>query len=157
MTVEKGKIHVLGEALSRAPHAPHGPEINTSSVTTVSLSLQFQDKYEQDAVFGPIFRGLKGIMSNDAVQKERVKRLLPLFQMKDGNVIYDGLTCVPRCSVKELMHLAHDAKISGHFSFSKTLARLKRFHWRNKLRDIQDYCKGCITCQQQKDSRQKPL
>ena len=39
----------------------------------------------------------------------------------------------------------------------RTLARSKNFYWRSKDKDVKSYVKGCLTCQQKKDSREKKL
>lgn len=156
LTLEKGRVHVLGDALSRAPHAPPIPEINNTTASAIELCPDFHKKYCQDKLFGPVISGLKGHFPDDKVQKERIHQLIQSFKLEGNKLLFDGMVCVPRCFVKEIMHLAHDSKLSGHFSFTKTLARLQGFYWKNKLRDVENYCKGCLTCQQQKDSRQKP-
>lgn len=70
---------------------------------------------------------------------------------------YEGKICVPRQNIKEVLRLAHDSPLGGHFGFSKTLSRLDKFHWYKKNSDIKQYCDGCATCQQSKDSHQKPF
>lgn len=126
--LEKGKVHVLGDALSRAPHAPLLPEINHSSLSQVSVLLNLHEKYEEDKLFGTIIRGLSGIFPDDKIQRKRVGHLLPSFRLDNRKLIYDGMICVPRVLVREILHLAHYSRVSGHFSFSKKLARVKRFY-----------------------------
>ena len=65
--------------------------------------------------------------------------------------------CIPRKPVSDVLHLAHDSKISGHFKFAKTRSRLSNFLWRHKSRDVRKYVEGCMKCQQFKDSNQKNL
>ena len=80
-----------------------------------------------------------------------------LFRM-DGNLLfYENKVCVPRKAVKDLLFEAHDTSVSGHFGAAKTLARLEKYHWKGKCRDVERHCQGCLTCQQQKDHRQKKL
>ena len=57
--------------------------------------------------------------------------------------------------MSNVLQLAHDSKISGHFGFYKTLSRLKNFHWKHKSRDVKQYVQGCIVCQQKKDHQGK--
>ncbi len=65
------------------------------------------------------------------------------------------MLCVPRKSVSKVLHEAHDSKIVGHLGLAKTLSRLDGFHWRHKVRDAKRYVQGFVSCQQNKDSRQK--
>lgn len=67
------------------------------------------------------------------------------------------MLCVPRVNIKDIMELANENKSAGHFGYAKTLWRLSNYHWRNKAGDVFDYCRGCHVCQQNKDSRVKPL
>lgn len=102
---------------------------------------------------------LKQVIQNfkDAVTNERISRVLQLFEINDNILYYEGLICVPRKNIKDIMDLAHDNMVSGHFGYTKTLARLSAYHWKNKAMDVFDYCRGCTTCQQNKDGRSKPL
>ena len=63
--------------------------------------------------------------------------------------------CVPRRCVRDLLHLAHDCKIAGHFAFAKTLQRLEAYHWKNRTRDAKIYVCGCLICEQEKETVQK--
>lgn len=65
--------------------------------------------------------------------------------------------CFTRANVRDVIHLAHDNKTSGHFRYTKTLARLEIYHWRFKGSDLFDYCQRCRICQQSKDGRAKPF
>ncbi len=65
------------------------------------------------------------------------------------------MLCVPRKSVSKVLHEAHDLRIGGHFGLATTLSRLDGFHWRHKVRDTKRYVQGCVSCMQNKDSRQK--
>lgn len=157
----KSKIHVLGVALSRIPHteAPTTFAINvmTREETSFEAPSHFKSMYRNDTTFGPIYRALDGTTSRCEVQREHIARLLPLFKLNDRFLLYDSKICVPRRNVKEILKIAHDNKLSGHFSFIKTLSRLNGFHWKHKTKDVEDYCAGCKICQCRKDSRKKPL
>eukprot|EP00171_Calliarthron_tuberculosum_P023620 IDg23620t1 len=111
ITLKPGKAHVLGDVLSRAPHAPSLPEIWRTTETPD--------------------------------EQVRVRQLMPLFILNNGRLFYDQKLCVPRKSVKQILELAHDTRVGGHFGFNKTLAILENFHWKHKLQDVRNYCKGC--------------
>ena len=80
-----------------------------------------------------------------------------MFKMDNERLYYNGNLCAPRKSLSDVLQLADDSKISGHFKFAKTLSKLSDFHWRHKSRDVRTYVEGCMKCQQSKDSNQKKL
>lgn len=57
--------------------------------------------------------------------------------------------------MRDLLHLLHDCKVAGHFSYAKTLGQLSSYHWKHKTRDVKSYCDGCVVFQQHKDGNQK--
>ena len=159
ITLKPGKIHVLGDTLSRAPHvikSESGTLLNSLEVPFI----EFEDvitRYDDDQFFGPIVRAMDGKFPNDEVQKRKLEKVLPMFSRNGQKLLYNGKVCVPRRSVSSVLQLAHDSKISGHFKFLKTLSRLEKFHWRHKTRDVRKYVDGCMKCQQYRDSNQKKL
>lgn len=53
-------------------------------VSRVSIPHDFGSHYQYDQLFRPIVKGIAGVFPDDAVQKNRVKRLMPLFRMEGG-------------------------------------------------------------------------
>lgn len=158
VNLKPGRVHVLGDVLSRAPHIMEDTTlVNTVSASGVQGALPFHPEYEDDQLFGPIVKGIQGELPQDKVQRDRTTRLLPLFSYLDGTLWYDKKICVPRRNVKDILYHAHDSPIAGHFGLAKTLGRLERYHWRHKARDVKQYVEGCQKCQQKKDSRAKKL
>lgn len=96
VTLKDGKVHVLGDALSRIPH--QRAIVETENVTALALSLPngFTENYECDAAFGTIFRAMNGELLKTHVEKVRVARLLPLFEKRGGKIFYDNKLCIPR-------------------------------------------------------------
>ena len=47
-----------------------------------------------------------------------------------------------------LIRMAHDVPIAGHFAKDKTLARLKHWHQATKAEDVEVYCRSCPVCQE---------
>lgn len=119
--------------------------------------LQFTEGYETDQFFAPVFRALRDEWPEEVVAKEKPRRILHLFRLDGNLLLYGNKICVPRKEVRELLFEAHDISVSGHFGAAKTLARLEKYHWKGKERDVERYCQGCRTCQQQKNLRQKKL
>ncbi len=78
-------------------------------------------------------------------------------------ITYDGLLyhrsrnghrlriIVPGTLRLAVLELYHDCKISGHLGYQKTLSRLlPRFYWPNLFKDVRQYVKSCLVCQQHK-------
>lgn len=128
MCLQPGRVYVLGDVLSRAPHVMEPVEIGNLEASRVSVDMQFEKKHEDDQLFGPLFRAMNGKPPTEKVERSRVDRMLPSFHTKDAVLYYKGNICVPRESVRSILHLAHDCNISGHFAYAKTLARVSRFH-----------------------------
>ena len=157
VNLRPGRVHVLGDVLSRAPHIMEQDLLAANATSAVSLDIEFGEQYAGDQMFGPIVRAFSGEWSDDPVQKERTARLLPLFKFEKGLLYYNGKVCVPRICVRDVLGLAHDLTVSGHFAFRKTIDRLHRYHWKHKTRDVMKYCEGCQICKQKKEQRNKKL
>ena len=91
----------------------------------------------------------------DEIQSRKLEKILPMFKKDCGRIYCNGNLCILRKSMSEVLQLAHDFNISGHFKFAKTLSRLSNFRWRHKSRDVRKYVQGCMKFQQFKDSNQK--
>lgn len=160
ITLVKGKVHVLGDVPSRAPHiikSDSSPELTNIQTLEVELPHKMVKNYEKDQFLGPIYAAKTGNLPNEKILRARVERLVPSFRIKDGLLYFENKICIPRKNVADLLRLAHDCKIAGHFSAAKTLSRLQNVHWRNKTKDVEEYCLGCLTCQTMKDGRTKRL
>ena len=152
INLKPGKIHVLGDALSRAPHA----SVNVMEVLKIDLE-DITNGYEDDKFYGPIWRALNGEEIASGTLQKKVENLLPSFHCDGAKLLYEGKLCVPRKAISSVMQLAHDAKTAGHFGYLKTLSRLKNYHWKHKARDVKQYIQGCMVCQQKKDYLGKKL
>ena len=160
INLKPGKIHVLGDKLFRAPHVLNGDLSNLKLNDVEVLGVDFEDfipSYEEDQFFGLIVKAMNRDWPKENEKKLTLKKILPLLERENKKLYYHGLLYVPRKSVSNLLQMAHDSKISGHFALGKTLSRLKRYHWRHKVRDVRNYIRGCIRCQQYNDSTQKKL
>lgn len=139
LTLVKGRVHALGDTPSRAPHVNNiGFSIGNTSIITPALELpeNFIENYHDDLTFSKIYQDFRGKTFDDKITIERVSRMMKFFKIKDELLYYEGMICVPRKNIKHLMDLAHDNKLSGHFGYTKTLARLARNHWKNKPMDV---------------------
>eukprot|EP00171_Calliarthron_tuberculosum_P023944 IDg23944t1 len=154
VTLKPGRIHVLGDVLSKIRD---GPIISNIHALKVHLPENFIQNYSSDQTFGPLIDAMNGTRPSDQTHVARLKRLIDVFKLKNGMLYYGNKLCVPRSNIRDLLELAHDCRISEHFGFEKALDRLTGFHWKRKTKDIEDCCRGCITCQENKDGRTKPL
>ena len=82
VNLHPGRVHVLGDLLSRVPHIMEQYLLAANSTCSASLAIVLGDHYTGDQMFGPIVRAFSGEWSDDRVQKERPVRLLPLFKYK---------------------------------------------------------------------------
>lgn len=144
-----GKMHVLGDSLSRIPNHPVIQQIQLVTPTFSELE-DVSSKYDADQLFGPIVATLEGQCREEPKQR-RIELLLPSFSKNGWRLLYHGKLCVPLHCRRQVLEIAHDSKVVEHLAFSKTLARLAEFHWKHKTRDVKRYCDICGICQQQKD------
>ncbi len=140
--MQPGKIHVRGDALSRAPHIA----FNAVEIPFIELDSVI-GSYENDQFFGPIVQAINGKEIEDPVKTNQVANLMPLFERDGKTLLYEGKLCIPKTSVAPILQMAHDARLVVIFGFSKTLSRLEMYHWRHKTRDVKRYVAGCLVCQ----------
>lgn len=150
ITLVRGKIHVLGDSVSRIPDRVAIHQLQCSAPSLLDLRKTIGN-YDTDQQFGPIVAALQGRWPDDAKHRRRLEELLPSFSLLDNELFYKGKLCVPSHARRSVLELAHDSKLAGHFAYSKTLARLAEYHWKHKAKDVKQYCAGCMVCQQQKD------
>ena len=75
ITLKAGKVHVLGDALSRAPHIMNEKTLSVNSVMLSNCVREpnFAGDYETDQFFGPVFRALRDEWPEEGVAKEKFK------------------------------------------------------------------------------------
>ena len=148
ITLKKGSVHVLGDALSRICHSEGEREVQNISCLTSDLVNQdsFKESLLRDSYFGRI---IGRIQTGDNLKR---------YRYQDGVLrLMTGELCIPRKFVKTVLAMAHDSPASGHYATEKTLDRLSNFFWKKKTRDVYNYVKGCLSCQQSKMPNQKPI
>ena len=79
------------------------------------------------------------------------RRWRPPHRCSDGMEVEQLILPVQcRCDV---LQLAHTIPLAGHLGKDKTAQRiLQRSYWPMLYKDVEDYCRSCVTCQ--KSSRQ---
>lgn len=134
----------LAEALELGARADHAPPEHISD----KWSADIRQAYTTDDLFQLV------IINPDEYKQ---------FTVNDG-LIYvtnmageDGL-CIPESAreiVTSIIEQAH--RIVGHYSIYKTSTYVRRWYWWPRIaKDIEEWCRSCITCQTNKSSNQKP-
>ena len=63
----------------------------------------------------------------------------------------------PTCLTNEILTVAHNAILSGHFGRKKTLQRIRReFYWFEMRKDVEIWIQRCDVCAQSKVTNRKP-
>ena len=75
--------------------------------------------------------------------------------IKNDILYMNDAIMAPKGLQMNLIRLAHDVPIAGHFATEKTLARLKNWHWSTKSQDVEVYCRSCPTCQETNPSPER--
>ena len=119
---------------------------NVSQMINISSSqlkeLQKQDKF---------IKALAIYLKYNSLPKHNVLREYVLKESKDAQ-IQEGIVkkgkqaFTPHGLKMNLIHLAHDTPMSGHFSTEKTLAKLNNWYWPEQKEDVKVYCRSCPVC-----------
>ena len=57
----------------------------------------------------------------------------------------------------QVMSVAHDGAMGGHFAGKKTAQKLRElFYWPRLVTDVRDFCRSCIVCQRRKPHPKRP-
>ena len=90
ITLELGKVHVLGDTLSRAPH------INVNDIEAMTPSLDFiTDGYKEDQFYGTLFKVLNNDVLEDHVKMKKFEKLATHFYRDGNKLIYEGKYAFP--------------------------------------------------------------
>jgi Integrase zinc binding domain len=71
------------------------------------------------------------------------------YRVKDGRLFKDIMLRVPRGPLRDtILNDHHDAAVSGHRGFAKTLSSIRRsYFWPTLRKDAEGYVKSCDACQ----------
>ena len=172
----KGKENVVADALSRRGdlEAVARKEIEavrgSGSGDRVRLSTAKADEDEISSVdegqnelkvnIEPLWDNMRSAAKSDADYTRRLagKQEDDKWERRDGLLwSCDGAVWVPndRALRTLLLQLVHDW--AGHFGISRTLGKLRQHCvWEGMTREVEDYCRSCVTCAVHKSSNQRP-
>lgn len=145
------------DALSRNPIANKGPDsltdtheydiLNISTTKDWLLTVQMTD---------PKVKHIKSVLESD---DKTIQDIINNYVLRDGK-IYRRVGkqlkwVVPNGARWRICQLCHDE--SGHFSFDKTIDKMKHDYWFPKMnRFVKKYVSACIPCAYNKSSTTKP-
>lgn len=156
MSLRPGRVQVLGDVISRPPHVMIVKlEVGNVDIWYFKINFQFGNYHPADQLFGHILGYLTGKEIKNYVLLRLRSILLPSFSLNDGRMYYKERIGVPRKLVLELLHLAHDCGVTGHFWFSETLARLSECHLKQYRKNLKSYCDVFLAIQQNIEGNQK--
>lgn len=80
VTLEKGRVHILGDTILRAPQIVQFKASIINNTTARVLNIDFLpnliDNYSLNSLFGPIHRALQGLLAKPKIELDRVQKLL---------------------------------------------------------------------------------
>lgn len=75
----------------------------------------------------------------------------------DTGASYQLLAVIPKSHRKLVMEQLHNSKTAGHLGIKKTLRRVRdRYFWFAMRKDIEEWCKTCLTCNSKRGILRKP-
>ncbi len=152
ISLKAGKIHVLSDMFSRAPHAT----VHILEVLKIDLG-DVTNGHGDDKFYSAVLNCMKGRKISDETMRRKIEKLLHLFHLEEGELLYERKICVHRKTNLTVLRLAHDAKTLGHFGYLDALSRLRSYHWKSNSSNVENYVQRCLICQQKKDCMVKKL
>jgi hypothetical protein len=147
-----GKKNVVADALSRKGQlaAIEDGEVQPGA-SRVTLSEEvlsaIKEGYQMDPQAAELFK---------QASEGRTRK----FSIKDGLLVFtQDRVYLPkwRNVRKEVLHECHDSPWAGHPGQKRTLALLERgFYWQNMRKDVDEYVRSCLICQQDKAVTKSP-
>ncbi|SJL12635.1 uncharacterized protein ARMOST_16064 [Armillaria ostoyae] len=140
---------------------PHVEDENSSSNTSlidvlanglpkIDLAFVLRDRYAGDTLFQKILAKPKDFRNFEH------RNGLIFLKLEDRELL-----CIPDYvhkgrSIKEIV-IDEGHSLLAHLGTRKTLAYLRdHVWWKSIARDVETYCKSCVTCKRTKDNTQKP-
>lgn len=77
---------MLGDTLSRAPHAPRLDVLEVTNIHKLSVELrgEYSNEIETDPTLGPIWKKMNGNLPDTKIQLDRINHLKPKCNVQNG-------------------------------------------------------------------------
>ena len=150
-----GKLMAVPDALSRAPL------VGAVNISGLWSPYELMCLQQQDNSLGLLYKWVKSGYKLNNVKQRMVHRAIQKhgenFVLKDGILILRAKQAesVPRLVIPvnnaaNVLEALHDR--SGHFSYSKTLQKVKlSFYWFDLHQDVKAWCNSCEVCLKRKN------
>ncbi len=86
ISLGSGKVHVLGDVLSRAPLGPELYDAFNMEIVNFELPDRFIEIYASDPIFGSIIRVIQGIFPVERHRIQRTKNLLLHLKLQENKL-----------------------------------------------------------------------
>ena len=103
--------------------------------------------------------------TDDAARANRIREMSSNYVLKDGvlyrnwvdeHMVPHSTMVVPSSLRHNIMTAYHSSYIGGHYGTRRTYMVIKlRYWWPNMHKDVDEFCKSCIECQQRKTAHRQ--
>ena len=156
VTYRPGTQNSLPDYLSRVPGQEVDAQVQDEChfeekiFTAQQANMRLSDMREDQRKDKVISDAYKEIAETGEVQTGQLKNVTRHLHIQEGILYFDERLVVPKRSQRAVLSEVHTA---GHFGQARTLQLLRRsFFWRGMAREVNSFCRGCITCSQAKPS-----
>ena len=156
VTYRPGTQNSLPDYLSRVPGQEVDAQVQDEChfeekiFTAQQANMRLSDMREDQRKDKVISDAYKEIAETGEVQTGHLKNVTRHLHIQEGILYFDERLVVPKRSQRAVLSEVHTA---GHFGQARTLQLLRRsFFWRGMAREVNSFCRGCITCSQAKPS-----
>ena len=154
-----GRTNIVADALSRKPQL----NVIDSTLIPENVKIKLIEEYRNDEPVNEIYNTLK----NDKPPPEKEEFKYKHYKIHDNLLVYSNIPdsvdderiVVPKGEIrKKLIYDYHDTPISGHLGYHRTYELMHRhFYWPRMFQEINNYCRRCTKCQQNKASTQQQM
>lgn len=131
ITLNPEKIHVIGDALAKAPHVLIGdsPKFKVKIFEVLRASIiEFILSYSENQFSERVVKAVNGDWLKKIEKWLQLENIFNLFEKERMKTYYRDSVCVPRKYILSFLQMAHDSRISDSFEFGKSLSRLRNYH-----------------------------
>jgi hypothetical protein len=145
---KKGIDNRVADALSRREDFSAEASLSLLSIPTASWVTDLKAQYHIDATL------------QATLQKWHQGDLDPQkYSLRDGLLFYKNKLLIGDCPTlrDQILHSVHSDPTAGHSGYEKTLHRAKRdFYWSGMRKDLKQFIRECVICQQNKHDNTSP-